>query len=142
MPMRGGLTSRVAWINAGTYGRISGSASAHSSRTYSRHVFCGTKLGDRPSGLYTGDSMMSAPCLLARDRVVLAPVAATGAAAAAPLPVAMAMAGPGPGPAATMAGGGYAPAPANGDCTLHRAIKPRVKPGSKLAKGSSQDQLR
>jgi hypothetical protein len=76
-------------------------------------------LGDRPSGLYTGDSMMSAPCLLARDRVVLAPVAATGTAAAAPLPVAMAMAGPGPGPAATMAGGGYAPAPANGACTLH-----------------------
>ncbi len=125
MPMRGELTSRVAWINAGTYGRISGSASAHSSRTYSRHVFCGTKLGDRPSGLYTGDSMMSAPCLLARDRVVLAPVAAAATAAAAPLPVAMAMAGPGPGPAATMAGGGYAPAPAKLDCTLHRAIKPR-----------------
>ena len=97
------VTSWAAWTSARTWGRISGSALAHSSCTYSRHDFRGTKQDERPSGLNTGDSMMLELCRLARDRVVLA-TAATATRAAVletpppwpPLPAPAAMAGPCP----------------------------------------------
>jgi hypothetical protein len=120
-----GGTSRAACISACRSGRISRSARAHSSRTYSRHVLTGTKWGKRPSGLNRGGSRMSELCRVARDTRVALAAAAVAAQTTAPAgpappppPAPAMMAGTDP-VAATTGGRGLAPA-GGGACALRR----------------------